>query len=320
MQSNLFRSKTTRALCECAVMLALACAVNVLNVPNPNMILIAGLVVCGSLFGYPGGICASVVMMGYTLFFFSTGNDFVTFSEQNLQKVAVSAVGITVVAFFVSFLRYTVTRTVNELSRINDLLEDDNALLEQASAIDSLTNTRNRFALRRDFPGYVDKDLHVMMIDIDNFKNLNDTYGHHEGDYVLNQMGRTLTQMCVQDHVYRYGGDEFLVICPGIGEADFVAKSKMLKERLSAIEVEGTRDVVFFSAGYVHGTPAFESDLRLMVRQADANLYKSKNAGKDRITGSAFSRSAAAQEEFRKERAATRIDSVQPRPLDAQKA
>ena len=64
------------------------------NVPNPNMILIAGLVICSSLFGYPGGVLAGVIMLGYTLFFFSEGNDFRSFTDQNTRKVVVSLIGI----------------------------------------------------------------------------------------------------------------------------------------------------------------------------------------------------------------------------------
>ena len=75
------------------------------NVPNPNMILIAGLVLCSTLFGYGGGIVAALIMFCYTLFFFSTDNSFVNFTPQNMQKVFVSMIGIVADMLFVCSLK-----------------------------------------------------------------------------------------------------------------------------------------------------------------------------------------------------------------------
>ena len=72
------------------VMVALILFVYYFNIPNPNMILIAGLVLCSALFGFGGGIVAAVIMLGYTLFFFSTDHSFTQFTPQNLQKRASS--------------------------------------------------------------------------------------------------------------------------------------------------------------------------------------------------------------------------------------
>ena len=276
-----------------AVMAGLCFIVNVFNVPNPNMILVMGVVVCTSIFGYIGGIPALVIMMLYTLFFFSTNHDFITFTDQNMQKVVVTAIGVTVITFFVSGLRHIVTSSYVELAQLNEVLEEDNRLLEVATAVDSLTGTRNRFGLRRDFPQYLDQDLYVTMIDIDNFKEANDLHGHQEGDRVLREMGQSLCAICGQEHAYRYGGDEFLVICPGSDAEAFSEKIEQLNNQVSALRIGDKDEPVHFSAGYTYGMPKIESDLRLMIRQADANLYESKNAGKNHATGDAFSRAKA---------------------------
>ena len=76
------------------IMAALILLVFYFNIPNPNMILIAGLVLCSALFGYGGGIVAATIMFGYTLFFFSTDHSFTQFTPQNMQKVIVSVIGI----------------------------------------------------------------------------------------------------------------------------------------------------------------------------------------------------------------------------------
>ena len=81
-----------KILITTAIMAALILFVFYGNVPNPNMILIAGLVLCSALFGYGGGITAAVIMFGYTLFFFSTDHSFTHFTPQNMQKVIVSLI------------------------------------------------------------------------------------------------------------------------------------------------------------------------------------------------------------------------------------
>ena len=275
------------------VMIALAFAVNILGVPNPNMILVAGLVVCASVYGLAGGLTAAFVMLAYTLYFFSTGHDFVSFTNENAQKVVVSLIGVTIITLFVTMLRQTVTRSLKDLEQLNGELEEDNRLLETATAVDPLTGVRNRFGLRRDFPDFLGMSLNVMMVDLDDFKEINDSSGHHAGDAVLNQMGRLLSDICGKDHVYRYGGDEFLVIQPRTDQGAFERELELIEERASAITAEGLDDSIRFSAGYTYGQPHIKSDLRLMIRQADANLYEAKNAGKGDVVGCAFSKEKA---------------------------
>ena len=68
------------------IMFALILFVYFFSIPNPNMILIAGMVLCSALFGFGGGGIAALIMLGYTLFFFSTDHSFVHFTTQNIQK------------------------------------------------------------------------------------------------------------------------------------------------------------------------------------------------------------------------------------------
>jgi diguanylate cyclase (GGDEF)-like protein len=174
---------------------------------------------------------------------------------------------------------------------MNAELEEDNELLEKATTVDVLTNTKNRFGLRRDFSNYLDKDIRVMMMDIDRFKEINDQYGHHMGDYVLSQVGTHLVDIFGSEYVYRYGGDEFLVICPNASDAEFDQMAERLRHDVADIALEDTDETISFSAGYTYGVPIMQSDLRSMIRIADEQLYESKGAGKNRITGRKFSRS-----------------------------
>ena len=94
-----------RVILTVLIMAMLIMFVFFFNIPNPNMILIPGLVICSALFGYGGGVVAGVIMFFYTLYFFSTGHSFTEFTPENLQKVGVSLVGIAVDMVFVCALK-----------------------------------------------------------------------------------------------------------------------------------------------------------------------------------------------------------------------
>ena len=195
---------------------------------------------------------------------------------------------------------------ISELNRLNDHLKEDNLSLEAATTKDSLTGVRNRFALRRDYELYVDRNIHIMMVDIDDFKKVNDTYGHSVGDYLLRKVGDALLNIFGFEYSYRYGGDEFLVIIPDMKDEDFRAAMDDLKNRLEESKLEDQRMPVHFSAGYVYGRTTLQDDLRLMLRQADELLYKTKGSGKHGFTGRAYDRQFAevlkkrAEEDFRR--------------------
>ena len=122
-----------------AIMAALILLVFYCNIPNPNMILIAGLVLCSALFGYGGGIVAAVIMFGYTLFFFSTDHSFTQFTPQNMQKVIVSMIGIAADMLFVCSLKRAEIRefkAVDELTRqLNIQKESLSSLLNHMPAL-----------------------------------------------------------------------------------------------------------------------------------------------------------------------------------------
>lgn len=249
------------------------------HVPNPNMILIAGLVICSALFGYVGGGLAGVVMLGYTLFFFSEGNDFVSFNDQNTKKVIVSVIGIVVDLVFVCELKRRRDLAFARIHRLSEQLSDDNRKLQEASYIDGLTRLRNRMALRIDYPGYRGHELVVMMLDIDNFKQINDHWGHYTGDKALAATGALLSAQFGAAHCYRYGGDEFLVICPDLERADFEARLRAVTENRPTVETDDGALEIGYSVGYTCGFDTGDA-LRDMISDADERMYEAKRSGK----------------------------------------
>ena len=205
----------------------------------------------------------------------------------------------------VGILARTFQELVSNLKNYIARLKEDNAKLEEATVRDSLTGARNRFALRRDYDTYIDKEVHLLMFDIDDFKKINDCYGHAVGDYLLKKTSDALVGNFGKECVYRYGGDEFLVISPDIDEKNYKRVLENLTNELSIISLEKQQLPVHFSAGYVYGKLSLQEDLRLMLRQADELLYEAKGNGKSSFIGKEYDREYAdsikkkAEEAFR---------------------
>ena len=255
------------------IMFTLILLVYYCNIPNPNMILIAGLVLCSALFGFGGGIFAAIIMLGYSLYFFSTDNSFIRFTPQNMQKVIVSLIGITADMVFVCILKQTEVQAFREVEKLTEDLHRENEKLLHASVTDALTGICNRLALRRDYESYQGREVTVMMLDLNNFKIINDTRGHEEGDRILRETGSLLANTFGVEHCYRYGGDEFLVILPDVSEEEFKKRRDALMEarpRLSDGEQVG------FSTGYVHAELRDSARLRALIAAADEKMYAVK--------------------------------------------
>ena len=145
--------------------------------------------------------------------------------------------------------------------------------LNQIAYIDALTGIRNRMALRQDYDSYLGHEVTVMMLDLNDFKIINDTHGHEEGDRILKETGALLAGTFGADHSYRYGGDEFLVIVPDMPELVFHEKLEEMIRAKPRIKEMGT---VSFSVGHVHGTVDRPDRLRNFISNADEKMYEVK--------------------------------------------
>ncbi len=127
----------------------------------------------------------------------------------------------------------------------------------------------------------------VVMMDLDNFKLFNDTYGHLAGDDVLKRVAGVLRRSCRQtDIVARYGGDEFMLILPDTGLPQAVRCAERIQSNLSRerFRCEGSATLPI---GFSYGISVFPTDsvdVLELVSVADANLYQSKTQGGNRIT------------------------------------
>ena len=122
----------------------------------------------------------------------------------------------------------------------------------------------------------------VLMIDLDNFKMLNDTYGHAKGDAVLREVAAQLVgALRPSDVVARYGGEELMVILPNCGTQDAAAKAETLRLRIESLsEIHGMPISASFGVASVPETSTGVADV---IPMADAALYAAKQEGKNRV-------------------------------------
>lgn len=125
-----------------------------------------------------------------------------------------------------------------------------------------------------------------MMCDIDNFKKYNDVYGHATGDIVLSSFAFSLGEAFGKQNVYRYGGDEFLVIYPGIKD-EFKKCLDLTQWYCDKMKFEGM-ERPSCSIGYVYGSCTNDAELRAMIQAADYQLYQAKQNGKGQISSAPF--------------------------------
>jgi len=127
--------------------------------------------------------------------------------------------------------------------------------------------------------------LAVMLVDIDHFKSINDSYGHAAGDMVLREAASTLRAAARrEDSVCRIGGEEFLVICPNTDLKSAMLSAERLRASLSAkqIAIGQTEKAITVSIGVAMREPE-TADMDALVSLADQALYAAKNAGRNQI-------------------------------------
>ena len=128
--------------------------------------------------------------------------------------------------------------------------------------------------------------LSLLLLDIDNFKKFNDSYGHLEGDVVLVRLGEVIRR-CLRkpDSAYRFGGEEFTVILP---ETTGDAASTLAERIREEYEHEGFyplggEKTIYETVSIGVAQYIFKEDLRIFLKRADANMYKAKRQGKNRV-------------------------------------
>lgn len=164
---------------------------------------------------------------------------------------------------------------------VTDYKEAQNIIKKQAFT-DSLTQIANRRALYE----YVEEEkdfskIGMMLIDIDNFKAINDFYGHHFGDRVIKYVVGKLKEVCHDDFVCRLGGDEFLVVFKNVEDKkEICAKAELLLKKANS---NGDKYELDFSASIGVAIGDEKDSIDRMLVKIDIAMYKAKELGKNQF-------------------------------------
>ena len=171
------------------------------------------------------------------------------------------------------------------------LLSAREALREQATK-DSLTRLWNRSSILEIMERELSRGIRestpigVVMLDLDHFKVINDTYGHIAGDAALREAGRRMMISTRQyDSMGRYGGEEFLLIFPGCNAQATIEKAERLRSNLCTEPLLLTDTAVTLTAsfGATSVIPRIDTNSEGLIRTADEALYRAKRLGRNRV-------------------------------------
>lgn len=197
--------------------------------------------------------------------------------DQGWGRIPAAVAMVVMIAVILSRLRRAVI----------DLQEAERTLRHQANH-DQLTGLANRSRLLADMRQAVCESPTLFFVDLDGFKAVNDTHGHHCGDLVLQAVAERLTRVVRHtDTVARLGGDEFVVFCTGLAEADTAALSGRIESALAEpIGIGGDSVVIGASIGLLSLAAAgpltgqqVEDLISDLLSSADAAMYEAKRAG-----------------------------------------
>ena len=222
----------------------------------------------------------------------------------------------------------TVAALIKEKEELRRQLEEKNAQLEQMAATDALTGVYNRRHFSRVIDQLFaeaqryDKDLACVMIDLDGYKQLNDTMGHQLGDQLLVMAGKVISaNMRRMDVAARYGGDEFVLLLPQASTDEASLAAQRIREEyfVASAALLKRKDGVTMSIGVaaLRNDGKCATNAEQLVAHADAALYKSKQDGRNRISVAGCGEPAAAAAEAA---TATTVPAAIPIPPASEEA
>lgn len=179
-------------------------------------------------------------------------------------------------------------KVINQLMKTKvDELHNMTTSLEQQATIDRLTNIYNRDKFEELFDEimndikYSQKELSLIIFDIDHFKIINDTYGHQAGDSVLRELGSLISSNIKKSDIYaRWGGEEFVILLPHTNLEGGYMFAQKLRKLIAGHEFRGIGKL---TASFGVGEYIINEDKVTLFEKVDKALYLAKNNGRNRV-------------------------------------
>ncbi|PYE32390.1 diguanylate cyclase (GGDEF)-like protein [Idiomarina fontislapidosi] len=212
--------------------------------------------------------------------------------ENNRQQTIITWLAI-ILGGFVFLALLLLYRKVKESNR---KLKQANFALSEQTKRDPLTGLENRRSMQLTMEARKQKNvtapIGLVLLDIDNFKRINDTYGHHTGDEVLVEMSRRLRELCREDDsLVRWGGEEFLFCLNRVNQQQLIELVRRIQQAVSSAPVKtGKKDISvtatigFITLPFSHFDEA-ELDWESALKLADLALYSGKARGRHCAVG-----------------------------------
>ncbi len=199
--------------------------------------------------------------------------------------LGISSVILVAVIFFI--LRYGFGFYIRDIKQTHRKLLHKNRILGKLTNLDHLTKIANRRrideVIQKEFKrGHrYDQPLSLILFDVDNFKKINDVYGHNRGDKVLKTIAKLVrSSVRESDHFGRWGGEEFVIVCTETHLDDAVKVAEKLRRVIGEYEFE---EVGGLSCSFGVSEFDFNETVEVSVHNADKALYRAKAEGKDRV-------------------------------------
>jgi diguanylate cyclase (GGDEF)-like protein/PAS domain S-box-containing protein len=183
----------------------------------------------------------------------------------------------------------SISRDITERKQAEEVLRNSEKRFRELSIVDDLTQLYNsrhfyfQLKIELDRSNRYEQPLTLLLLDLDNFKAFNDTYGHVEGDQVLMRLGQVVKR-CLResDSAYRYGGEEFTILLPMTTNSDGAVTAERIraefkKENFSPVAGKDVHMTV--SIGIAQYKP--QEDMKTFVHRVDQFMYQGKKNGKD---------------------------------------
>ncbi|HEX7534506.1 MAG TPA: diguanylate cyclase [Syntrophales bacterium] len=184
-----------------------------------------------------------------------------------------------------------VARDITKQKEVEALLRESENRYRELSIVDDLTQLYNSRYFYQQLKMEIDRvdrygqPLTLLLLDLDDFKQFNDTYGHIEGDQVLSRFGQVVKRCLRQtDSAYRYGGEEFTILLPMTTSEDGAVTAERIRAELKKeifSPVSGKDVYITVSIGLAQYKS--QEDMKAFVHRVDQLMYQAKKNGKDRV-------------------------------------